>query len=126
MTDSTHDFFDTLAKILLRCWIFGFLLLLVWFGIYMLASDVIYRLHGPMFGLSEHDLNVIHYCGMAFVEAGRDPVLFLSVAGDPAGAEETTQVTNAEHRLGKSRNRRWAHNGFLASLFRSRRSSSLS
>ena len=51
MTDSTHEFFDTLAKILLRCWIFGFLLLLVWFGIYMLASDVIYRLHGTMFGL---------------------------------------------------------------------------
>ena len=23
MTDSTHDFFKTLAKILLRCWIFG-------------------------------------------------------------------------------------------------------
>lgn len=23
MTDSTHDFFETLAKILLRCWIFG-------------------------------------------------------------------------------------------------------
>ena len=23
MTDSTHDFLDSLAKILLRCWIFG-------------------------------------------------------------------------------------------------------
>ena len=68
MTDSTHDFFDTMAKILLRCWVFGFLLLLVWFGIYMLATDVIYRLHGTMFGLSGHDLNVIHYCGMAFVK----------------------------------------------------------
>ena len=65
---STHDFFDTLAKILLRCWIFGFLLLLVWFGIFMLAGDVIYRLHGSRFDLSGHDLNVIHYCGMAFVK----------------------------------------------------------
>ncbi len=68
MTDSTHEFFDTLAKILLRCWLFGFLLLLMWFGIYMLASDVIYRLHGTMFGLSGHDLNVIHYSGMAFAK----------------------------------------------------------
>jgi hypothetical protein len=68
MTDSTHDFFDTLAQILLRCWIFGFVLLLLWFGMYMLAGDVIYRLHGPMFGLSKHDLDVIHYCGMAFVK----------------------------------------------------------
>ena len=33
MTDSTHDVFDTLAKILLRCLVFGFLLLLLSFGI---------------------------------------------------------------------------------------------
>ena len=68
MTDSTHDFLDTLGKILLRCSIFGFLLLLLWFGIFMLAGDLIYRLHGTMFGLSGHDLNVIHYCGMTFVK----------------------------------------------------------
>ena len=68
MTDSTHEFFEILSKILLRCWIFGFLLLLLWFGIYMLASDVIYRMHGSMFDLTNHDLNVIHYCGMAFVK----------------------------------------------------------
>ncbi len=68
MTDSTRDFFDTLGKILLRCWIFGFLLLLVWFGIYMLAGGVIYRMHGSMFDLGKHDLDVIHYCGMGFVK----------------------------------------------------------
>ena len=68
LTDSTHDFFDTLAKIPLRCWLFGFRLLLLWFGIDMLASDVIYRLHGSMFDLTKHDMDVIHYCGMAFVK----------------------------------------------------------
>ena len=68
MTDSTHEFFEILGKILLRCWLFGFLLLLLWFGIYILATDVIYRFHGSMFGLSGHDLNVIHYCGMAVVK----------------------------------------------------------
>jgi hypothetical protein len=75
MTDSTHDFFDTLAKILLRCWIFGFLLLLLWFGIYMLAGGVIYRMHGSMFDLSKHDLDVIQYCGMGFVKLS--VILFL-------------------------------------------------
>ena len=68
MTDSTHDFFDTLAKILLRCWIFGFLLLLLWFGIYMLTSDVIHSCTAPCSDLSEHELNVIHYSGMAFAK----------------------------------------------------------
>jgi len=64
MTDTTGDFFDTLAKVLLRCWIFGFVLLLLWFGCYMLAGDFVHRLHGPMSGLSNHELDVIFYCGM--------------------------------------------------------------
>jgi hypothetical protein len=34
---------------------------MVWFGMFMLAPQVIYGLHGGMFGLSPHDLNVIHY-----------------------------------------------------------------
>jgi hypothetical protein len=66
MTDSTHNFFDTLAKILLRCWIFGFVLLFIWLGAFM--SGAVYKLHGPLMGLSNHDLNVIHYCGMAFLK----------------------------------------------------------
>jgi hypothetical protein len=64
MTDSTRDAFDTLAKILLRCWISGFVLLCVWFGAF--ASHLIYKLHGPMMGLSIHELDVFHYCAMAF------------------------------------------------------------
>jgi len=66
MTDSTHEFFDTLATILLRCWIFGFVLLFIWLGAFM--SGAVYKLHGPLMGLSDHDLNVIHYCGMAFLK----------------------------------------------------------
>ena len=32
------------------------------------ARDVIHDLHGKMFGLSEHELDLIHYCGIAFVK----------------------------------------------------------
>jgi hypothetical protein len=66
MTDSTRDFFDTLAKILFRCWIFGFVLLFVWAGAFM--SHIVHKLHGPMMMLSDHDLDVIHYCGMGFLK----------------------------------------------------------
>ena len=68
MSDSpdVNDLFEVLAKVLLRCWILGFLLLLFWAGVFMLAGSVIHDLHGSMFGLSAHDLNVIHYCGIAF------------------------------------------------------------
>ena len=66
MTDSTHEFLEILGKIMLRCWIFGFLLLLLWFGGFM--SGVVYEVHGPLMYLTKHDLNVIHYCGMAFAK----------------------------------------------------------
>tara|TARA_B100000809_G_scaffold243395_1_gene268363 strand:+ start:158 stop:433 length:276 start_codon:yes stop_codon:yes gene_type:complete len=64
VTDSTRDFFDTLGKVLCRCWIFGFLLLMFCFGFYMLAGGFAQQLHGNMFGLSKHELDVIFYCGM--------------------------------------------------------------
>ena len=68
MSQQISEWLDTTAKILLRCWIFGFLLLFIWFGLFMLAPSVVYNLHGSMFDLSPHELNVIHYGGMAFVK----------------------------------------------------------
>ena len=66
--NQTTEFFDTLAKVLLRCTLFGFLLLLFWFGAVMLAGDFVYSVHGGMFGLSQHELQVIHYCGMGLTK----------------------------------------------------------
>jgi hypothetical protein len=64
MSSQTTEFFDTVAKILLRCTIIGCLLLLFWFGAVFLAGDLVFAIHGSMFDLSRHELNVIHYCGM--------------------------------------------------------------
>ena len=62
MFDSrTIDYFDTLAKVLLRCAAFGYLLLLLTFGVYMLAGGEIYRLNASMFDLSKHELDLIIY-----------------------------------------------------------------
>ena len=55
------DFFDVLAKVLLRCGIFGYLLLLLTFGVYMLAGETIYQLNGNLFSLSKHELDLIVY-----------------------------------------------------------------
>jgi len=68
MSDQTTELLEVVAQILLRCWIFGFVLLLIWGGFFVLTPNVIYDLHGTMFGLSPHELNVIHYCGMALVK----------------------------------------------------------
>lgn len=70
MSDSKQytDFFSTLAKVLLRCWLFGFVLLLIWLGVILLAGDAVHRLHGGMFGLSKHELDLIFYCGMGLLK----------------------------------------------------------
>jgi hypothetical protein len=66
MTDSIRELFDTLAKVLLRSFVLGFALLSLWAGTYVLAGGVIYGVHGRMFGLTPHEVDVIHYCGIAF------------------------------------------------------------
>lgn len=68
MTTQLPETLEVIAKILLRCWVFGFLVLLIWFGFFMVSPNVIYDLHGSMFGLIPHELNIIHYSGMAFVK----------------------------------------------------------
>ncbi len=64
MTESTRDFFDTLAKVLIRCWLLGTLLLLFSFVVFMLTGEIIDDIHGRWFGVTPHELDLIIYCGM--------------------------------------------------------------
>ena len=68
MQESTRDFFDTLANILLRCWIFGFVLLAIWLGAALLLGETAHKVHGPMFGITLHELDVIFYGGMGILK----------------------------------------------------------
>lgn len=68
MTESTRELLTTLEKVLLRCWIFGFVLLFIWLGAILLMGNVIHDIHGPMFGLTKHELDLIFYCGMGILK----------------------------------------------------------
>ncbi len=68
MTDPTRELLNTLASILLRCWILGFILLLIWFAATQLMGELIFNLHGPLFGLSKHELSLVFYCGMGLLK----------------------------------------------------------
>jgi hypothetical protein len=59
---------DAIAKVLLRCVVFGILLLLLWMGVYLLAGDLVYRINGPLFGLTQHEMNLMHFYGIVFVK----------------------------------------------------------
>ena len=69
MTDSknTNEMLDLVSKVLLRSTVMGFLLIFIWFALYMLAPGLIYS-QGKWFGLLPHEIDLIHYCGMAFVK----------------------------------------------------------
>lgn len=62
------EFFDVLARVLLRCWLFGFILLFIWLVAFLLAQPMIHVIHGGMFGLTEHELDVIFYCGAGLLK----------------------------------------------------------
>jgi hypothetical protein len=64
----THELLDAVAKVLLRCFLLGYALLLLWFVLFIVAGDLIYRINGPLFGLSQHEVNLMHFYGIAFVK----------------------------------------------------------
>jgi hypothetical protein len=66
---NNRDLFGVLAKILLRCWMLGFALLLLWAGVIVLGREPVYRLNGNIFGLTEHEFDVIFYAGIVFTKA---------------------------------------------------------
>jgi hypothetical protein len=68
MSAKDNEWLEVIAKVLLRCWIFGFATLMIWFGFFMVAPTVIYGLHGSMFDLTRSQLSVIHYCGMGLTK----------------------------------------------------------
>jgi hypothetical protein len=63
----TNELLDAIAKVLLRCFVLGFLLLLLWTVVFVFLSGPIYA-QGKWFGLSPDEVDVIHYCGIAFVK----------------------------------------------------------
>ena len=59
--------------VLLRCFIYGFVLLLFWFVLFLAAGGWMYYFHSAMFDITEHEFNVMNYCGMGLLK------LFVSV-----------------------------------------------
>lgn len=59
-----NEGFARIESVLLRCWICGFIVLIVWVGASLLLDDQILAVHGGLFGLNRHELDVVMYCGM--------------------------------------------------------------
>ncbi|MGZ0172868.1 MAG: hypothetical protein ACKVHE_25310 [Planctomycetales bacterium] len=86
MSDSIKELLETAKDVLLRCWIFGFVLLFIWLGAILLMGNLIHDLHGPMFGLTNHELDLLLRHGNS--EADRSRLFLHPVAIDQTGPEE--------------------------------------
>jgi Family of unknown function (DUF6868) len=65
---SANEFLEASAKVLLRCIVLGVLVLFLWFGAFLLAADFIFKINGPLFGVSQHEMNLMHFYGIVFVK----------------------------------------------------------
>ena len=54
-----------IREVLMWCTIINAVMLLVWFAMFALAGDWIYRCHSKWFPLPRETFNAIHYSGMA-------------------------------------------------------------
>ena len=70
MTNSCDVF--TLAQwvsqILIRCFLFSFILILFWFCIFLIGDDWAFTIHSLFIGISKHEFDLMNYCGMAFLK----------------------------------------------------------
>ena len=68
MSDSTKELLETTKDVLLRCWIIGFVLLFISLGATLLTGNLVHDLHGSIFGLTKHELDLIFYCLMGILK----------------------------------------------------------
>lgn len=71
-TNSSQEDFqknlDGVAGILIRCFLGGMALLIVWFAGFAAAGDWIYQMHTRWFQIPRQTFDTIHYAGMAFTK----------------------------------------------------------
>ncbi len=68
---------DTIKALLLCSLAINYLILLIWFGVFSLAHDWMYRLHSRWFNLSAETFDALHYAGMAVYKIG---IIMLNIA----------------------------------------------
>jgi len=68
---------DIIKELLICSLTFNYATLMIWFGVFSLAHDWMYRLHSRWFHLSAETFDALHYAGMAFYKIG---IIMLNIA----------------------------------------------
>ncbi|MFA6243056.1 MAG: DUF6868 family protein [Candidatus Hydrogenedentales bacterium] len=62
---SHQESLETLARVLIRCFLGGAIFLLIWFISCVVARDSIYLLQSRWFGITREHFELVNYCGIA-------------------------------------------------------------
>lgn len=57
-----------LARVLLRCILLGFGLLLLWFIVVLVGGNAAFAIHSSIFEISRHDFDLMQYWGMGLTK----------------------------------------------------------
>ncbi|MCB1263694.1 MAG: hypothetical protein KDB56_03720 [Mycobacterium sp.] len=72
---------SALQHVLIWALVTNYVILLVWFAVFRLAHDWMYRVHTQWFRLSRESFDALHYGGMAVYKIG----IFLFILGPLIG-----------------------------------------
>ena len=61
---------ETLRSFLLGCLGINYGILMLWFVVFIVAHDALYRLHARWFRISVAQFDAVHYAGMAVYKIG--------------------------------------------------------
>ncbi len=65
-TERNDGFLQTVATILLRSFLFGLAILVVWFFLYLITPNWMYELNASWFNVGKRDFDLINYFGIGF------------------------------------------------------------
>lgn len=68
MEPQNREFFETAAKVLIRCFLVGIALLLVWFFAILIAGDWIISVNTRWFNIPRQQIEVVHYAATALLK----------------------------------------------------------
>ena len=68
---------DVIKELLLYSLVFNYALLMIWFGVFSLARDWMYRLHSRWFRLPAETFDALHYASMSVYKIG---IIMLNIA----------------------------------------------
>lgn len=66
--DGYRECLEMMAQVLIRCFVGGVILLLVWFLVYLTATDWLYATNARWFNITREQFVLVNFCGIAAVK----------------------------------------------------------